>query len=176
MFLLPFWLMLLAAGISKMPRHIMPIPVIILVVVSIFGAYQYNRDKGTFHSTYIMQWEEIAAEADELAGERGIIVVDDESISYYLPDDKRLRFLSILDNPDKITRPPRRIVLVVNPRDITPGGRLTPLLDALSAAGYYEEETSEFLVEDEKTIHIKTRLLGREVSRVKKEVRLYLPN
>jgi len=176
MFLLPFWLMLLAAGISRMPRHIMPIPVIVLTVVSIVGLYQYSRNAGAFHSTYIMPWAEIAHEADRLAGEGGIIVADDESIAYYLPDDKRLRFLSILGDPDKLTHPKRRVVLVVNPRDITPGGLLTPLLESLSAAGYHEAETREFLVEDEKTTHIKTRLLGREVSRVKKEVRLYLPN
>jgi len=176
MFLLPFWLMLIAAGISRMPRQVMPIPVIILVAVSLIGNYQYMRYAGTVHSTYIMPWDEISAEADRLAGDDGIIIADDESMAFYLPDDSRLKFLSTLEDPERLLQRHLPIVLVINPRDLTPGGMLKPFLDLLSDEGYRESKTLQFLIEDENSLRFKTRLLGREVSRAKKEVRKYLPN
>jgi hypothetical protein len=175
MFLLPFWLMIIAAGISRMPRNVAPIPVIVLIFVSLIGNYRYYRDMSTFHSTYIIPWADMADEADLLAGDDGIIVTDDESMAFYLGDDERLKFLSILSDPRELTRTRRPIVLVVNPRDVTPGARLAPFLDALQKEGYRESDVREFLVEDEKTLRIKERLLKREVSRAKREVRLYVP-
>ncbi len=173
-FILPFWLMIIAAGISRMPRQLLPIPIIILVGVSLVGNIRYLRHEDTLHSTYIIPWEEIARTADELAGEDGIIVSDDESIRYYMPDDKRLMFLSVL-KPEDVIKAGKPVVLVVNPRDITPGGRLAPFLDALNRAGYRELDRIEFLKENEKTRAAKQKLLRREVSRAKKEVRLYKP-
>jgi hypothetical protein len=174
-FLMPLWLMLIAAGISRMPRYLIPVPIIILIFVSLIGNYRYFRDTSTFHSTYIIPWAEIAKEADEMAGDDGYIIADDESLAFYLPDDKRLEFLALLTEPEKLLRKRRPIVLVINPRDITPGGMLARLLDSLADAGYVESEVREFLTEDEKTLRIKEKLLKREVSRTKKEVRLYLP-
>jgi hypothetical protein len=171
-FLLPFWLMIIAAGISRMPRQLIPIPIIIFIAVSIVGNVRYFREEGTFHSTYIIPWREIASYADWLASYDGLIVADDESLRYYLPDDRRLMFLSILEVGD-VTGEGKPIVLVVHPRDITPGARLEPFLDALAKEGYEEIEGREFLIEDEKTRSVKQKLLRREVSRAKKVVRLY---
>jgi len=172
-FLLPFWLMAIAAGISKMPRRLMPVPIIILVAVSIVGNIRYFQGKDTFHSTYIIPWSEIAYEAEHMARPDGVIVSDDESIKFYLPRDARIYFLSTLTDAGDITRRHVPIVLVANPRDITPGGLLAPFLSALEKAGYTLYARQEFLKEDEKSRSVKQKLLRREVSRFKKEVRLY---
>jgi hypothetical protein len=175
MFLLPFFLMMIAAGISRMPRRVMPIPVIIILAVNLYGIYNYNRDTGTLHSTYIMPWERISEAADEYAGVGGVIISDDESMAYYLPDDARLRFIATTADIGALIRTRVPVVLVVNPRDITAGARLESLIEELERAGYHESEKREFLIEDEKSLRMKQKLLRREVNRVKKEVRLYLP-
>ena len=172
-FLLPFWLMAIAAGISRMPRRLMPVLIIILVAASIVGNMRYFQGKDTFHSTYIIPWEEIAYEAEHMAGSDGAIVADDESIRFYLPPDAQIYFLTTLTETGDITRRRVPVVLVANPRDITPGGRVAPFLSALEKAGYTLYARQEFLKEDEKSRSVKQKLLGREVSRVKKEVRLY---
>jgi len=172
-FILPFWLMIIAAGISKMPRRLMPIPIVILVTVSVAGNIRYFQGRDTFHSTYIIPWREIASEAVHMAEPDGVIISDDESIKFYLPDDARIFFLSVLGDARDITMQHVPVVLVANPRDITPGGRLAPFLSALEKAGYMESAHREFLREDEKSRSVKQKLLRREVSRVKKEVRLY---
>ena len=171
----PFLLLALAIGLKTIQSKKLYIALLILFVLgNLHADYNLAVRKNFLHSTYIIPWQRILDEIDSKFKGGDVIVYDDESFMYYLEKDSyAIRSANVSSIELSNITVYNRIWVVFSPKDITPNHKMQDFLDGLEKSGYTEVEHKYYLEEKESARRIKEKLLGRPVSRYKKELILF---
>jgi len=185
-FLAPMFLLLLALGPSSANlnlnnKQIALVAIIILAAFNLYSSFNYSRGSGWIQSTYIIPWNEIATDIENLAHDDSVILHDDETLIYYLPQHIR-NTLPVIDlrravEDYNMFEEPAGLdhaIAVYSPRDGSIEAGIPAHLFLYGPAWEPDAETTiEYVLEDETSMHWKSMLLGRRIYEVKKILIVY---
>lgn len=183
MFLAPLFAGLLAHGCAG-GRPAPTAALAVLVAANLFSTFNFSRQSNWIQSTYSIPWEDIAEDAVREIRANSVIVFDDDTLKYWIPEkhpagptqesfDSLTNVNLITDPEDYLSRSAfSRVVMVYSPRGVTEASLLKGFLETLSQS-YHPVSEKRYLTEDENSIRWKSMLLRRPVEPVKKVLVVY---
>jgi len=177
-FLAPLFLILLGYGVTctnpgTIQAKIGYLAIAVIVAANIVSTYNFHNRTNFIQSTYIIPWDEISRDVQTYATDSTLILTDDETLNYWLPENLatncrigNIDYLMVQMDRETVEVIPDRIIVVYSPRTLGQDTHERIAWMTLDAR-------KEYIREDETSVRYKSMLLRRPVYEVKKFLIVY---